>query len=73
MSKLATAMVVLSALVGIAVGVALSSLTEVLCGPFNRGNCVEVHRFSTAANAGIGLLAAVAVGVGVSVLSRLRT
>ena len=44
MSKLARAVVVLAALVGIAAGVVLPRLTEAQCSPL--GACFEVHRLS---------------------------
>ena len=61
----------LAALVGIAVGLVISRLTEVQC-PRAFGNCWEAHRFSTTESVGIGLLAAVAVVLGVTVLSNVR-
>ena len=67
-NKLATVVVVLAALVGIGVGLVLSRLTEVRC-PRAFGNCFEVHRFSNVESAGIGLLAAVVVGVGLTVVA----
>ena len=66
MGKLATVALVLATLVGIGVGLMLSSMTEVQCGgPLSLSTCFDMHRFSTTESAGIGLLVAVAVGASV--------